>query len=274
MATTRAQGDVADRWLRALGAARRPRRQCRQQPACQRAPLRRLRRLFGRGQCAAACRAAQRARRARRPCRARHRDSRKTRCSWRRSTTRRPTPSRSTTPIIRAGTMPRTWLRRRAAGSQAAGGLARAERALRLPRAETQRAHCRGAPATGPSCAPNGRSPAARPSSPRRGSARPAATSPGRAFLHDYDWRHDEGFGVLELIMTAPVVVASWISLQYYGSTVAPEALRRRQQAPAQRHRRHRRRRRQWRPPARAGCPGSPSMTASGSSMNRCGSPS
>ena len=29
---------------------------------------------------------------------------------------------------------------------------------------------------------------------------------------------------MLELIMTAPVVVASWISLQYYGSTVAPEA--------------------------------------------------
>ncbi|RBD99449.1 DUF2309 domain-containing protein, partial [Xanthomonas oryzae pv. oryzae] len=29
--------------------------------------------------------------------------------------------------------------------------------------------------------------------------------------------------GVLELILTAPVVVASWISLQYYGSTVAPE---------------------------------------------------
>jgi uncharacterized protein YbcC (UPF0753/DUF2309 family) len=45
----------------------------------------------------------------------------------------------------------------------------------------------------------------------------------GRAFLHDYDWAQDEGFGVLELIMTAPVVVASWISLQYYGSTVAPE---------------------------------------------------
>ncbi len=44
----------------------------------------------------------------------------------------------------------------------------------------------------------------------------------GRAFLHDYDWRQDRGFGVLELIMTAPVVVASWISLQYYGSSVAP----------------------------------------------------
>ena len=45
----------------------------------------------------------------------------------------------------------------------------------------------------------------------------------GRAFLHDYDWQQDKGFGVLELIMTAPVVVASWISLQYYGSTVAPQ---------------------------------------------------
>jgi hypothetical protein len=45
----------------------------------------------------------------------------------------------------------------------------------------------------------------------------------GRAFLHDYDWAQDKGFKVLELIMTAPVVVASWISLQYYGSTVSPE---------------------------------------------------
>ena len=46
----------------------------------------------------------------------------------------------------------------------------------------------------------------------------------GRAFLHSYDWRADDGFGTLELILTAPVVVASWISLQYYGSTVAPAA--------------------------------------------------
>jgi uncharacterized protein YbcC (UPF0753/DUF2309 family) len=45
----------------------------------------------------------------------------------------------------------------------------------------------------------------------------------GQVFLHDYDWTQDQGFGVLELILTAPVVVASWISLQYYGSTVAPE---------------------------------------------------
>ena len=45
----------------------------------------------------------------------------------------------------------------------------------------------------------------------------------GRAFLHSYDWQTDAGFGTLELIITAPVVVASWISLQYYGSSVAPE---------------------------------------------------
>ncbi|NEV62489.1 YbcC family protein [Thiorhodococcus minor] len=41
----------------------------------------------------------------------------------------------------------------------------------------------------------------------------------GRTFLHDYEWRQDEGFGVLELIMTAPMIVAGWINLQYYGST-------------------------------------------------------
>jgi uncharacterized protein YbcC (UPF0753/DUF2309 family) len=42
----------------------------------------------------------------------------------------------------------------------------------------------------------------------------------GRSFLHSYEWQQDKGFGVLELIMTAPMVVASWINLQYYGSTV------------------------------------------------------
>jgi uncharacterized protein YbcC (UPF0753/DUF2309 family) len=45
----------------------------------------------------------------------------------------------------------------------------------------------------------------------------------GRVFLHDYDWTTDNEFAVLELILTAPVVVASWISLQYYGSVVAPD---------------------------------------------------
>ncbi|ETX27492.1 DUF2309 domain-containing protein [Roseivivax isoporae] len=44
----------------------------------------------------------------------------------------------------------------------------------------------------------------------------------GRVFLHDYDWRQDPDAATLELILSAPVVVASWIALQYHGSTVAP----------------------------------------------------
>jgi uncharacterized protein YbcC (UPF0753/DUF2309 family) len=46
----------------------------------------------------------------------------------------------------------------------------------------------------------------------------------GRVFLHDYDWKQDEEFSVLELIMTAPMVVASWINMQYYGSAVNTQA--------------------------------------------------
>ncbi|MCK1791711.1 YbcC family protein [Pseudomonas violetae] len=41
----------------------------------------------------------------------------------------------------------------------------------------------------------------------------------GRSFLHDYDWRQDEEGQVLELIMTAPMVVAHWINMQYLTST-------------------------------------------------------
>ncbi len=42
----------------------------------------------------------------------------------------------------------------------------------------------------------------------------------GRSFLHDYLWQRDPGFAVLELIMTAPMVVTNWISMQYLASTV------------------------------------------------------
>jgi len=42
----------------------------------------------------------------------------------------------------------------------------------------------------------------------------------GRAFLHDYRWQDDADFSILELIMTAPMVVAHWINMQYYASTV------------------------------------------------------
>lgn len=42
----------------------------------------------------------------------------------------------------------------------------------------------------------------------------------GQSFLHSYDWKKDQGFSILELIMTAPMVVTNWINLQYYASTV------------------------------------------------------
>jgi hypothetical protein len=42
----------------------------------------------------------------------------------------------------------------------------------------------------------------------------------GRVFLHNYHANRDKDNATLELILTAPMVVASWINLQYYGSTV------------------------------------------------------
>lgn len=42
----------------------------------------------------------------------------------------------------------------------------------------------------------------------------------GRAFLHEYDFHKDQQFSTLKLIMTAPMIVANWINLQYYGSMV------------------------------------------------------
>jgi uncharacterized protein YbcC (UPF0753/DUF2309 family) len=111
----------------------------------------------------------------------------------------------------------RTWL-------SAAGGLARSERALRLPRAAAGRdlpARARDWAEVRPEWGLAGcRAFIAAPRSRTSGRA-----LDGQAFLHDYDWKQDSanGYAVLELIMTAPVVVASWISLQYYGSTVSPE---------------------------------------------------
>ncbi|MFO8126998.1 YbcC family protein, partial [Yoonia sp.] len=102
-----------------------------------------------------------------------------------------------------------------------AGKLARTERALRLPRAangDDVSKRSRDWSETRPEWALAGcKAFIAAPRSRTKGKG-----LEGRAFLHDYDWQKDDGFGVLELILTAPVVVASWISLQYYGSVVAP----------------------------------------------------
>lgn len=119
-------------------------------------------------------------------------------------------------PAPRAGDLARVreWL------AQAAK-VARAERAVRLPGARWNTIHQRASnwaeirPEWGlAGCA-------AFIAAPREATA--GRDLGGRAFLHSYDWRADEGFGTLELIITAPVVVASWISLQYFGSSVAPE---------------------------------------------------
>lgn len=104
----------------------------------------------------------------------------------------------------------------------AAGVMTRTERALRLPHASGERRirlRSRDWSEVRPEWALAGCQ--AFIAAPRHRTA--GRNLHGRAFLHDYDWTQDEGFGVLELIMTAPVVVASWISLQYYGSTVAPD---------------------------------------------------
>ena len=45
----------------------------------------------------------------------------------------------------------------------------------------------------------------------------------GRVFLHDYDAAADPELKVLTLILCAPVVVASWINLQYYASRIDPQ---------------------------------------------------
>jgi uncharacterized protein YbcC (UPF0753/DUF2309 family) len=108
----------------------------------------------------------------------------------------------------------RRWL-------EAASALSRGERALRLPRASGQGSlikRSRNWAEVRPEWALAGCK--AFIAAPRRRTA--GKSLQGRAFLHDYDWKIDRDFAVLELILTAPVVVASWISLQYYGSTVAP----------------------------------------------------
>lgn len=45
----------------------------------------------------------------------------------------------------------------------------------------------------------------------------------GRSFLHSYEHGSDEDGKLLEFIMTAPLIVAQWINMEYYFSTVAPE---------------------------------------------------
>lgn len=45
----------------------------------------------------------------------------------------------------------------------------------------------------------------------------------GRTFLHDYDSASDPDGSLLELLMTAPMLVTHWINWQYHASTCAPD---------------------------------------------------
>jgi len=45
----------------------------------------------------------------------------------------------------------------------------------------------------------------------------------GRVFLHEYVAEHDQDQSLLTQLLTAPMVVAHWINMQYYASTVAPQ---------------------------------------------------
>jgi uncharacterized protein YbcC (UPF0753/DUF2309 family) len=45
----------------------------------------------------------------------------------------------------------------------------------------------------------------------------------GRTFLHSYDCSIDPDGKYLEIIMTAPMIVANWINMEHYFSTVDPE---------------------------------------------------
>ena len=47
----------------------------------------------------------------------------------------------------------------------------------------------------------------------------------GRSFLHDYDASQDADGSVLELLMTAPMLVTHWINWQYHASTCDPVRL-------------------------------------------------
>ncbi|MES2743234.1 MAG: DUF2309 domain-containing protein [Pseudomonadota bacterium] len=47
----------------------------------------------------------------------------------------------------------------------------------------------------------------------------------GRSFMHDYDANQDGDGSVLELLMTAPMLVTHWINWQYHASTCDPALL-------------------------------------------------